>query len=257
MCKAPISLSIRLASCRGLGQTQHVKTMEATSGNRTASPPGGRASERREQQRSVERRIAILDASLAEFAEHGFDAASTRNIARRAGIHNTLLTYHFRTKEALWRATAEHFFLEISEKLATTSAADPSLSPIEKLREEFRSFFNFVVENPSFHQFMIREGQPGNPRLPWLTQTFVVPIMSRTFPLIEAAQVSGDLPLARPILMHYFLVSILTVLSAHSAEIQYHSGIAPLSSSMTEDYWAVVDRLVFRRGHNLPDKQGN
>lgn len=212
-----------------------------------ASPPGGRSSERREQQRSVETRIAILDAALSEFAENGYDAASTRNIGRRAGIHNTLLTYHFVNKETLWKATAEHFFGEIAEKLARTAAYDPDLSPVEKLREEFRSFFNFIVAHPDFHQFMIRESRPENPRLPWLVSTFLAPIMARTIPLIEKSQAAGDLPKGKPILIYYFLVSVLTVLSAHSAEIQMHSGVNPLSPGMMDAYWKLVDRLAFSK----------
>lgn len=210
------------------------------------SPPGGRSSERREQQRSVDTRIVILDSALSEFAEYGYDAASTRRIARRAGIHNTLLTYHFTNKEALWRATAEHFFTEISEQLSQTAAYDPDLSPIEKLREEFRSFYAFIVAHPAFHQFMIRESQPGNPRLPWLVETFLSPITTRTLPLVEAAQRSGDLPKGHPVLIYYFLVSVLTVLSAQRAEIEFHSGIDPLTSDMVDKYWELVDKLVFR-----------
>jgi len=221
---------------------------DKVSKRRPSSPPGGRSSERREQQRSVETRIAILDAALSEFAANGYEAASTRSIARRAGIHNTLLTYHFMNKEALWRATAEHFFGEIAEQLSRTAAYDPKLSPIEKLREEFHSFFKFIVAHPDFHQFMIRESQPGNTRLPWLVKTFLAPIMQRTIPLIQAAQQAGDLPKGHPALVYYFLVSALTVLSAHSAEIEQHSKVNPLSNGMVGDYWKLIDRLVFQGG---------
>lgn len=49
-------------------------------------------------------RTAILDAAEAEFAECGFDGASMRAIARRAGVHQPLIHYHFDTKEALFEA---------------------------------------------------------------------------------------------------------------------------------------------------------
>lgn len=211
------------------------------------SPPGGRSSQRREQARSVEKRVAILDAALSEFAERGYEAASTRNIARRAGIHNTLLTYHFRGKEALWKATAEHFFGEISSKLGRATSDDSNLAPLERLRTEFRSFFTFIIAHPSFHQFMMRENQPGSARLPWLMETLLAPIMRRTIPIIEAAQRSGDLPPGHPVLIYYFLVSVTTVLSTLSAEIEFHSGVEPLSSAMAERYWDLVERVIFDR----------
>lgn len=234
---------------RAMVKSSKVACGEDRRGNRRpASPPGGRSTARREQQRSVETRIAILTAALAEFAENGYDAASTRNIGRRAGIHNTLLTYHFLNKEALWRATAEHFFGEIAAQLSQTAADDPSLSPMEKLREEFHSFFKFIIARPDFHQFMIRESQPGNPRLPWLVETFITPIMGRTVPLIQAVQQDGRLPQGHPVLVYYFLVSVLTVLSAHSAEIELHSGVNPLESTRAGEYWDLIDRMVFAAG---------
>jgi TetR/AcrR family transcriptional regulator len=68
---------------------------------------------RREQQRAIETRQMILDAALSEFAERGFDAASIRNIAMRVGLQHPLITYHYRTKDLLWRAVAENAFAEI------------------------------------------------------------------------------------------------------------------------------------------------
>src|SRR5438128_918554 len=61
---------------------------------------------RREQQRTIETRRAILDAALNEFAERGFEGASVRRIGERAGLEYTLITYHFKNKDTLWRAVA-------------------------------------------------------------------------------------------------------------------------------------------------------
>src|ERR1700676_4180288 len=71
---------------------------------------------RREQQRSIDTRVTIIRAALAEFAEKGFEAASIRSIAQRTGLQHPLITYHYRTKDALWRATAEYAFEQIREK---------------------------------------------------------------------------------------------------------------------------------------------
>jgi len=56
------------------------------------------------KQRSIDTRDRILDAAAAEFADHGFEGASTRNVAVNAGVQHPLLTYHFESKEGLWRA---------------------------------------------------------------------------------------------------------------------------------------------------------
>lgn len=49
-------------------------------------------------------RREILDAAMVHFAERGYDRASVREIARRAGITQAGLIHHFATKEELYLA---------------------------------------------------------------------------------------------------------------------------------------------------------
>src|SRR5882757_10448619 len=74
---------------------------------------GGNEAERRArrmQERGDITRQALLDSALHEFAAAGFDAASTRAIAARAGVRQGQLTYHFESKDVLWRAAVDHLF---------------------------------------------------------------------------------------------------------------------------------------------------
>ena len=56
---------------------------------------------------------AIMDATLAEFAEKGFAAASIREIAARVDFPHTTITHHYKTKDLLWQAVAENLFSTI------------------------------------------------------------------------------------------------------------------------------------------------
>jgi TetR/AcrR family transcriptional regulator len=47
---------------------------------------------------------SILQAALEIFSEQGFEGASTREIAAKAGVHHALIKYHFDNKDTLWRA---------------------------------------------------------------------------------------------------------------------------------------------------------
>lgn len=53
-------------------------------------------------------RDALINAALIVFAHDGFDAASTRTIAERAGVNQALIGYHFGGKEGLYLAVFEH-----------------------------------------------------------------------------------------------------------------------------------------------------
>jgi AcrR family transcriptional regulator len=203
---------------------------------------------RREQQRAINTRLVILKAALSEFAEQGFDAASIRNIAVRTGLQHPLITYHFRTKEILWRAVAEHVFTEIQTLWDDQGPIDSQLSALERVREEYRAFLRFQLEYPDFHHFMLRESRPRNPRLAWLTKRFLKPLlMSRLLPQISAAQKAGELPNADPILIHYMLIGMISVLSSVGDEIRLVANISPTDPEVVDAYWELIDHAVFGR----------
>lgn len=59
------------------------------------------------QRNSAQTRLRILHAAEAEFADHGFDGVSVRQIAQRADVPVALINYHFGGKEGLYRAIFE------------------------------------------------------------------------------------------------------------------------------------------------------
>ena len=61
------------------------------------------------------RRDDVLDAALVEFAEHGFEGASTEDIARRAGISQPYLFRLFGTKKELFKASVARCLREMLE----------------------------------------------------------------------------------------------------------------------------------------------
>ena len=63
-------------------------------------------------------REAILEAAEAEFAEHGYEAASTRGICVRAGVNVSLVNRYFRTKENLYRIVAKRLFGDLGAPMA-------------------------------------------------------------------------------------------------------------------------------------------
>lgn len=58
--------------------------------------------------RGDETRQRIIDAAIQLFGEHGFNGASTRDIATAAGVNAPALQYYFENKEGLYRACAEY-----------------------------------------------------------------------------------------------------------------------------------------------------
>src|ERR1700722_18977955 len=133
--------------------------IESEMAKKAASIAGRRARPRKraEQQRSIETRAAILNAAIAEFAERGFEAASIRAIADRLGLQHPLITYHYRSKDILWRAAAEHAFAQIRTEWDVLVPDQSQLSPLARLRQEYTTLFRYTVAFPEFHRFMRQE----------------------------------------------------------------------------------------------------
>jgi AcrR family transcriptional regulator len=70
-------------------------------------------------------RRRILEAAEIEFADHGFDGVSVRQIALRAEVPVALINYHFGSKEGLYRAIFEmRAPMIIDERLAGLRLAE-------------------------------------------------------------------------------------------------------------------------------------
>jgi TetR/AcrR family transcriptional regulator len=206
-----------------------------------------RPRKRAEQQRAIETRAAILDAAIAEFAENGFDGASIRAIADRLDLQHPLITYHYRTKDILWRAAAEHAFAQIRSAWDAAASQDPGLSRLARLRLEYTSLFRYTVAFPEFHRFMRQETLTDNPRLKWVAENVLAPLLARLVPQIVAAQKQKLLPAVDPILFHYMMVSLSATLSEFGPEMRLTGGLSSDDPKVVEAYWRLVDDMVFVR----------
>jgi TetR/AcrR family transcriptional regulator len=230
-------LGVRLGTV--LVESQMAKNATQTTGRR------GRPRQRAEQQRSVATRALILDAAIAEFAERGFEGASIRSIADRLGLQHPLITYHYRSKDILWRAAAEHAFAQIRAEWDLSAPDEADLSPLARLRQEYSTLFRYTVAFPDFHRFMRQETLTNNPRLRWVAETVLAPLLGRLLPQIAAAQKQGLLPAVDPILFHYMMVSLTATLSGFGPEMRMTSGLSSSDPKVVEAYWRLVDEMVF------------
>ena len=209
-----------------------------------------RPRKRAEQQRSIETRASILNAAIAEFAERGFEGASIRAIADRLGLQHPLITYHYRSKDILWRAAAEHAFAQIRTEWDILAPEGSELSPLARLRQEYATLFRYTVAFPEFHRFMRQEALTNNPRLKWVAETVLAPLLARLLPQIIEAQKRDLLPAVDPILFHYMMVSLTAALSEFGPEMQVTSGLSSEDTKVVEAYWRLVDETVFGQEPN-------
>jgi len=192
----------------------------------------------REQQRQ-ETRERIVAAAAECFAERGFRAASTREIAARAGANQGLITYHFKSKDELWKAAADRLFGELRAQLAERlSPALETADPRERTREIIREFVRFAAEHPEHFGFMLDAGQHDDERMAWLVDTHVRPLYDAAPP--DAMNVD---PATWPHL-RYAMVGAASVIFAVAPEVRRLTGVDPTKRDAVERHADVVARLL-------------
>jgi AcrR family transcriptional regulator len=104
----------------------------------------------------------ILEAAREEFAEHGYEGATVRGIADRAGVHASLVMQHYGSKAALFavavrlpaddqRVATDHLLdvldLRLGELPPETRALVRSMLTVPEAEESMREFLDERVEN--------------------------------------------------------------------------------------------------------------
>jgi AcrR family transcriptional regulator len=81
------------------------------------TPRKQKAYRRALKDRGAETRARLIEAALDVFGHQGFEGATTRQIARAANANLAAILYHFGSKEALYRAVAEHIVDSVSPRI--------------------------------------------------------------------------------------------------------------------------------------------
>jgi AcrR family transcriptional regulator len=195
------------------------------------------------QRRATDTRDRIVAAALEVFAERGFEGARTRDIAARARVNQGLITYHFASKDMLWKAAADRIFARLGEDFGSRLEALRDVEPVARLRAVARHFVRFAAEHPELHRFMVEEGKSDGPRLQWLVDRYVRPLYEASRELIEAAQHEGALLRAHPLHLHYILIGAATHLFVMAAEVRRLTGHDPMRKDMIEAHADAVVSL--------------
>jgi TetR/AcrR family transcriptional regulator len=180
---------------------------------------------RKQQQRSIKTRQKLLDAALEAFSENGFKGTSTRDIAERAGVHHPLITYHFKNKEELWRATADRVFSEFTAALIDARRKAEAQPPRERMASMIRTYVRYAAQKPALHKLMLQESSRKSSRLDWLVEMHLRPLFESVVDELKPLQEDGIAPPGDPALLFNLIRVTSGGTLALSQEIRDTSGI--------------------------------
>jgi AcrR family transcriptional regulator len=131
-------------------------------------------------------RSKLIDAAGQVFAEHGFKAATVREICARASANVALVNYHFGDKEKLYEAVLKHSFGSTEPEVR---AIESTLAPEERFRQTVLATTRRILRpgRPSWHfQLMIHEMAQPTAALIRIIDQIMRPIYDRLRAVIAA-----------------------------------------------------------------------
>lgn len=148
-----------------------------------------RPTKRRRSPEEVQARI--LEAAVAEFAEHSFSGARIDRISSRAKTVDRMLYYYFGSKERLYQAVLEHVYARlISAQRDFDVVAD---DPVEGMRQLVRHSWEHYLHHPELVRLVVTENllrAKYFKRSPQIRRT-VLPLVERIAEVLTAGQERG------------------------------------------------------------------
>lgn len=186
-------------------------------------------------------RATILDAAFHLIAARGYFGISTRDIAERAGIHETTLFRHFKSKKDIAIATMQAMVDEArSEHIAQAVERAPDIEAGARIAGHFYSH----VWNKEFLRFQLVIAI----ELPEALRCIVTPIRVSIVKRLEAAAREDAIRDVDPIHAEHMLL-----LSIYGHALGRAIGFTPLRERQHADIDAFID--IWLRGICAPCKR--
>ncbi len=181
----------------------------------------------RDLQREQTRR-AVLDSALIEFSRCGFEGATTRQIAERAGVNHAMIQYYFKSKDALWKEAVQFLFRRLNEEVSfdlTRIERDFGGDTRAFARVVLTDYIRYCARHPEHARLMIQESVRPGARLSWMTRYFTRVNRLAAEALIRRLQADGVLPPGSPAAMTYIIVGASQLYYALAPEARLAWGV--------------------------------
>jgi AcrR family transcriptional regulator len=160
----------------------------------------------------------LLHAAITLFARYGYDPVSTGDIARAADFTQSMVHYHFGTKEQLWRAAVLHLMRRRGAAFPVSRLRRSELDPLAKLEMLVRRLVAANAAEPDYASLIVQESIARTERLDWLIEQFIRPGYELFDTTIAEAVAAGAI---KP-----FAVQDITTVVISTASLSF--GLAPM-----------------------------
>lgn len=192
-------------------------------------------------------RASILQAALEEFSERGFDGASTRDIAAKAGVHHALIKYHFNSKDELWRAAVTFLFERQAIDVGIGGPDDPRYPDRKSYAiAVIRQVVLYSARHPEHARLMVQETCRDSERFHWAADTFIKGTAHAAEQFVRLLQKDGILPNVSVPALAYIFVGAAQLIYTLAPEARRVWGIDPSDPQVIEDHIEALIAVLVR-----------
>ncbi len=174
---------------------------------------------------------AILRAAEAEFADRGYEGATTASIAARAGLPKANLHYYVATKEALYRRVVEGV---LDAWLDAARSFEEGASAVEALTRYIEAKMDLARERPLGSRIFAREVMGGAPVIGDFLDTTLADWVRGRCAIIEGWIADGQLRPLDPKVLLYMIWAATQHYADFAHQIAVLNGGAPLDDEGSE-----------------------
>ena len=113
------------------------------------------------QARARQKRMALIEAAIQEFSMSGFEVATAKTIAAKAGVATGTFYQYFENKNDILRVIAHERYSALQThiewfevKTADLKTGDESMILDTVFRRVLQSIYEFHISNPQLHQIL-------------------------------------------------------------------------------------------------------
>ncbi|MBP1947816.1 forespore capture DNA-binding protein RefZ [Virgibacillus litoralis] len=99
----------------------------------------------------------VVDAASILFFQNGFHGTSVRDIADKATVNVSLISYYFNSKQGLLEHAVTQYYEAYLKAIETAMLNNESISPLERLKKMIEAIIHYKQSNHQFSCFIHRE----------------------------------------------------------------------------------------------------
>ena len=130
---------------------------------------------RKKKNNDISKKEDILLAAEHVFAERGFKGTTIREVARQAGIANSLIFYYFKNKVVLYEAVFQHDFDQLEELIQQNLNLD--LDRLSTVKALMFSLIDFATRHRNLLKILTREIIDNGSIVQKITQRYFNPLI--------------------------------------------------------------------------------